>query len=316
MEKGGSMEKQKVLVIVGPTAVGKTAFSVEIAQKLNGEIISGDSLQIYRDLTIGTAKATLEERRGVPHYLLDEREMTETYSASDFQRKGREMIQTIALKGKCPIVVGGTGLYIQSLLYDFQLGGQEELTKKNEIRQKIQALYQQVGKEGLWRKLQEVDAEAACVIHPNDSKKIMRALEVFALTGKSILAQNVKPPASLFETKIIGLTTERDVLYQRINQRVDQMIAQGILEEAKKLFQMPDVQAAQGIGYKEFFPYFSKEASLEDCIVQVKKNSRRYAKRQLTWFRNRMNVEWWDLVTQKEQQEKVVAEIVHWYGKE
>lgn len=300
-------------MIVGPTAVGKTALSISLAQQFNGEIISGDSLQIYRSLDIGTAKATAEEQAGIPHYLIDERDIHESYSAADFQQAARKQIAAIAAKGKLPIVVGGTGLYIQALLYDFQLGskGPEDKEKSEEIRRKYEALAEEKGNDYLWRMLAERDQAAANAIHFNNRRKVIRALEVLEVSGTSIIAEK-QPDQLLYDCLIIGLNTQRELLYQRINQRVDQMLAAGVLEEARRLYQLPDVQAAQGIGYKEFFPYFSGVCDLEEAVEQVKLHSRRYAKRQLTWFRNRMQVHWVDLITAPEEQAAVESEVADW----
>ncbi|MBP1045323.1 tRNA (adenosine(37)-N6)-dimethylallyltransferase MiaA [Enterococcus sp. BWM-S5] len=303
---------EKVLVIVGPTAVGKTALSIHLAKKLGGEIISGDSMQVYRRLDIGTAKADAEERAGIPHYLIDCRDISETYSAADFQQEGRKRIREITERGKLPIIVGGTGLYIQSLLYDFQLGSQKEETP--EIREKYEAFAEAKGNEALWQLLLEKDPTAAAAIHFNNRKKVVRALEVFEVTGYSILTPK-EQPALLYDYFMIGLETERSFLYDRINQRVDLMLKQGLLTEAKLMNDNKEAQAAQGIGYKEFFPYFDGNISLDEAVEQVKQNSRRYAKRQLTWFRNRMDVEWFDLLQQPDELNQLEQQVVQWLEK-
>ena len=301
---------EKVLVIVGPTAVGKTALSIALAKKFNGEIISGDSMQVYRSLDIGTAKVTETEKEGIPHYLIDCREVSETYSAADFQKEGRQKIKEITEKGKLPIIVGGTGLYIQSLLYDFQLGSRE-IDDSPEIRETYNLFAEEKGNQALWQLLQQKDPLAADSIHFNNRKKVIRALEVFDKTGYSILTPKEKP-ARLYDYYLLGLETDRALLYERINQRVDQMMTEGLVEEAKQMFQQPHAQAAQGIGYKEFFPYFSGEQSLEMAVETVKQQSRRYAKRQLTWFRNRMAAHWWDLVQQPTDLPKLEKEVAEW----
>lgn len=299
---------KKVLVIVGPTAVGKTSLSIELAKKLNGEIISGDSMQVYKDLDIGTAKVTEEERAGILHHLIDCRELTETYSVADFQKEGRQVIDLIIAKGKLPIVVGGTGLYIQALLYDFELGAKDEST---EIREEYQQFAETYGNQCLWELLLEKDKQAAESIHFNNRKKVIRALEVFEKTGFSILTPKEKPK-KLYDYFLIGLETDRAQLYARINQRVDIMIAQGLLKEAELLYKNQTQQSVQGIGYKEFFPYFEGKETLEEATEQIKQNSRRYAKRQLTWFRNRMNASWWNLVQAPESIFDLEKEIEHW----
>lgn len=300
----------KVIAIVGPTAVGKTSLSIDLAKRFNGEIISGDSMQVYRGLDIGTAKVTAEEMDGIPHHLIDVRDVDERYSAADFQKAARQKIQEISQRGKLPIIVGGTGLYIQSLLWDFKLGSEGEL-EDDSLRKKYEAFAEEKGNRALWEKLQTVDSLAAEKIHYNNRKKMIRALEVFQLTGHSILEPK-EQPKKLYESFLIGLNTDRAVLYDRINQRVDLMVKQGLLDEAKKLAEMPEAQAAQGIGYKELFPYFSGGSSLESALEEVKLHSRRYAKRQLTWFRNRMSVHWYDLIQQPEMIAEIESDIATW----
>lgn len=300
----------KVIAIVGPTAVGKTSLSIDLAKRFNGEIISGDSMQVYRGLDIGTAKVTEEEMAGIPHHLINVRDIDESYSAADFQATARQAIQDISRRGKLPIIVGGTGLYIQSLLWDYKLGSEGE-PEDDSLRKEFEAYAEEKGNQALWKKLQANDPLAAEKIHYNNRKKMIRALEVFQLTGHSILAPK-EQPKKLYDSFLIGLNTDRAVLYDRINQRVDVMVEQGLLNEAKRLAVMPDVQAAQGIGYKELFPYFSGEISLDTALEEVKLHSRRYAKRQLTWFRNRMSVHWYDLVQQPEIISGIEADIEKW----
>lgn len=300
----------KVIAIVGPTAVGKTSLSIDLAKRFDGEIISGDSMQVYRGLDIGTAKVTSEEMAGIPHHLIDVRDADQSYSAADFQKTARQTIQAITQRGKLPIIVGGTGLYIQSLLWDYKLGSEGE-PEDDSLRKKYEAFAEKNGNQALWEKLRAVDALAAEKIHYNNRKKMIRALEVFQLTGHSILEPK-EQPKKLYDSFLIGLNTERTILYQRINHRVDLMVEQGLLAEAKKLAKTPDVQAAQGIGYKELFPYFSGDTSLEEAVEEVKLHSRRYAKRQLTWFRNRMSVHWYDLVKQPEMISTIEADIARW----
>nr|WP_139124937.1 tRNA (adenosine(37)-N6)-dimethylallyltransferase MiaA [Enterococcus rivorum] len=299
---------KKVLVIVGPTAVGKTALSIEFAKKFNGEIISGDSMQVYRKLNIGTAKATNEEQAGIPHYLLDCREIDENYSVADFQKEGREAIEDISNRGKLPIVVGGTGLYIQALLYDYQLGSQDETT---ETREYYEVLAEEIGNKKLWELLQQKDPLAAKAIHFNNKVKMIRALEIFDKTGRSILTPK-EQPKKLYDYFLVGLETDRQLLYQRINQRVDNMLQEGILTEAELLYKTKNAQSVQGIGYKEFFPYFENKETLEQAVDKVKQNSRRYAKRQLTWFKNRLQASWWDLVQDSSSKLQLEQEVKKW----
>lgn len=301
---------EKVLVIVGPTAVGKTALSVELAKKFNGEIISGDSLQIYQKLDIGTAKIKPEEMEGVPHHLIDVIAPTQNYSAADFQQTGRQLIADITSRGRLPIVAGGTGLYIQSLLYDYQLGAKEDEVGAA-VRRKYEELAEKIGKQTLWEQLNEKDPAAAEKIHWNNQRKVIRALEVFESTGYSITAPK-EAPKRLYDYCMIGLDTDRELLYQRINQRVDQMLAEGLVSEARFVYSLGKIQASQGIGYKELFPYFEGKETLEEAVDQIKQNSRRYAKRQLTWFRNRLNARWFDLVQHPEENRRIEQTISEW----
>ncbi|NJE62639.1 tRNA (adenosine(37)-N6)-dimethylallyltransferase MiaA [Enterococcus durans] len=300
---------EKVLVIVGPTAVGKTALSVELAKKFNGEIISGDSLQIYKKLDIGTAKISTSEMSGIPHHLIDVIEPTDNYSVADFQKAGRQLITEITERGHLPIIAGGTGLYIQSLLYDYQLGAKEEVV--SDVRKKYEELAEKIWKKQLWEYLKEKDPLAAEKIHWNNQRKVIRALEVFEVTGYSIMTPKEKPQC-LYEYCMIGLDTDRKLLYQRIDQRVDQMIAAGLVDEARFVYSLGEIQASQGIGYKELYPYFKGEITLEEAVEQIKQNSRRYAKRQLTWFRNRLKAQWFDLLKQPKQQEEIERVIKKW----
>ena len=300
---------EKVLVIVGPTAVGKTALSVELAKKFHGEIISGDSLQVYKKLDIGTAKIKTSEMEGIPHHLIDVIEPNETYSVADFQKAGRKLITEITERGRLPMIVGGTGLYIQSLLYDFQLGAKEESVTA--LRKKYEELAETLSKKELWEYLKTKDPLAAEKIHWNNQRKVIRALEVFEVTGYSITTPQ-EEPARLYDYCMIGLNTERALLYQRINQRVDSMLEEGLLEEARFVYELGEVQASQGIGYKEFYPYFKGEESLENVVEQLKMNSRRYAKRQLTWFRNRLDAHWFDLLAESSSMEQIDQLIRTW----
>lgn len=302
---------KKIIVIVGPTAVGKTALSIELAQKFNGEVINADSMQVYRGLDIGTAKVTSEEAQGITHHLLDICELDDAYSVARFQVDARQKIDEITARGKLPIIVGGTGLYVQSLIYDYQLG-KKSSDMQPEVREKYEAYEQVHGKEALWRLLKERDPLAAQAIHLNNVRKVVRALEVFEITGKSILMPE-KEPEKLYDDFLIGLSTERALLYQRINQRVYQMLEQGLEEEAKYLLtNYPDSQGALGIGYQEFKPYFNGEVSLDSVIETIQLHSRRYAKRQLTWFRNRMQPYWFDLVQKPNEVNTIEFEIQNW----
>lgn len=271
------LDKVKIIAVVGPTAVGKTALGIELAKRFNGEIISGDSQQVYRHLDIGTAKATLEEQAEAPHHLIDVREVDEAYSAYDFVKEASAAIEDITSRGKLPIIVGGTGLYLQSLLEGYHLGGQVNQEEVLAYRQELEQLADAV----LFDKI----AEQGIEIPELNRRRAIRALEL-ATFGQDL--ENKETP---YDALLIGLNDDRQVLYERINHRVDVMVEKGILDEAKWLYDNHrDVQAARAIGYKELFPYFAGQASLEESVGKLKQNTRRFAKRQLTWFRNRMAV--------------------------
>lgn len=301
---------EKIIVIVGPTAVGKTALSIQLAEKYNGEIISADSMQVYRGLDIGTAKVTKAEAKGIPHHLIDIYEVDDTYTVADFQKQAREKITEVTNRGKLPIIVGGTGLYVQALIYDYQLG-QQEAIENHDLREKYTQYAEVKGNLALWELLKEQDPLAAEKIHFNNQRKVVRALEVFELTGQSIMAPK-EEPKKRYDDFLIGLTTDRTLLYERINQRVYQMLDQGLVEEARSLVVFPETQAALGIGYQEFFPYFAGQLSLEGVIEAIQLHSRRYAKRQLTWFRNRMAPRWFDLVQTPETVVELEEQVENW----
>ena len=269
--------KTKIIVIVGPTAVGKTALSIEVAKRFNGQIISGDSQQVYRGLDIGTAKIRPEEQEGISHHLLNVREVGESYSAYDFVTEATQAIREIEAQGQLPIICGGTGLYIQSLLEGYHLGGSVSHDEILAYRAQLDSW----SDEALFGKIAELGIEIPQI----NRRRAMRALEIAQLGGQ---LENNLPD---YEALLICLDDERQKLYERINQRVDLMIEDGLLEEARWLYeQAPTSQASKGIGYKELFPYFEGQMSLEEAVDKLKQNTRRFAKRQLTWFRNRMSV--------------------------
>ncbi len=275
-------EKIKLIAVVGPTAVGKTALGIELAQQFNGEIISGDSQQVYRQLDIGTAKATPKEQAAAPHHLIDVRDVDETYSVYDFVVEASQAIADITNRGKLPIIVGGTGLYLQSLLEGYHLGGQVDQEKVLAYRKELDQLSDDV----LFEKIAELGKE----IPQLNRRRAIRALEL------DKFGENLENKETNYEALLIGLNDDRQVLYERINHRVDVMVENGVLDEAKWLYDnYRDAQAARAIGYKELFPYFAGEASLDDCIEKLKQNTRRFAKRQLTWFRNRMAVTFYNV---------------------
>lgn len=288
--------KQKLLVIIGPTAVGKTKLSIELAHRFNAEIISGDSMQIYRGMDIGTAKIKKDEMEGIPHHLIDIKEPYENFSVAEFQHLVRAKIKEIAEKGKLPMIVGGTGLYIQSVIYDYRFA---DVPGDEALRRKLEERANEIGNEALHKELMEKAPVSAAHIHPNNRRRVIRALEIFHLTGGKTMHdfQINQQPELMYQTALIGLTMEREKLYERINQRVDLMMKQGLLEEVKSLHSqgLRDCQSIQAIGYKEIYEYLDGKISLEQAVENLKQNSRRYAKRQLTWFRNKMDVQWFNM---------------------
>ncbi|HEN4289465.1 TPA: tRNA (adenosine(37)-N6)-dimethylallyltransferase MiaA [Streptococcus agalactiae] len=289
------MRKIKLIAVVGPTAVGKTALGIELAKTFNGEIISGDSQQVYQKLDIGTAKASKEEQEQAYHHLIDVREVNENYSVYDFVKEAKVAIDTIISKGKIPIIVGGTGLYLQSLFEGYHLGGEVNQETLMAYREKLESL----SDEDLFEKL----TEQSIIIPQVNRRRAIRALEL-AKFGNNL--QNSESP---YDVLLIGLNDDRQVLYDRINRRVDLMMDNGLLDEAKWLYDnYSSVQASKGIGYKELFPYFSKQIPLEEAVDKLKQNTRRFAKRQLTWFRNRMNVEF-IMVGEENYQQKIKRKV-------
>ncbi|CAH2462660.1 tRNA (adenosine(37)-N6)-dimethylallyltransferase MiaA [Bacillus sp. S4] len=304
----GEVQREKVAVIIGPTAVGKTKLSIDLAKALNGEIISGDSMQIYRTMDIGTAKVTTDEMDGIPHYMIDIKDPEDSFSVAEFQERVRKCIREITERGKLPIIVGGTGLYIQSVLFDYQFTDE---AGDATYREQMGKLALERGVEYIHKKLQEVDPESAERIHANNVRRVIRALEIFHTTGEKMSNQLEKQENELlYDVSLIGLTMDREMLYDRINLRVNLMIEQGLLEEVKGLHErgVRDCQSIQAIGYKEIYDYFENRVSLEEAVSQLKTNSRRYAKRQLTWFRNKMDVAWFD-VTDGEKTSEILRYI-------
>ncbi|WP_453996786.1 tRNA (adenosine(37)-N6)-dimethylallyltransferase MiaA [Bacillus nitroreducens] len=289
------MNKEKLVVLIGPTAVGKTKLSIELAKKLNAEIISGDSMQIYKGMDIGTAKITSEEMEGIPHHLIDIKEPHESFSVAEFQEVVRKLITEIHKRGKLPMIVGGTGLYIQSVIFDYQFTDDASDPKYREI------LEQQVAEEGvdtLYQELQQIDPDSAKRIHPNNVRRVIRALEIFKTTGKTMTEyMDDQKQELVYDLALVGLMMDRELLYERINKRVDLMIESGLLHEVARFYSqgLRDCQSIQAIGYKELYEFLDGTISLEEAISKLKQNTRRYAKRQLTWFRNKMNVKWFDM---------------------
>ena len=278
----------KVLVICGATASGKTSLAVECAQQFNGEIISADSMLVYRDMDIGTAKPTMEERQGVPHYLIDVVSPTQAFSVSDYEKMALPIVERLLAEGKTPIICGGTGFYINSLLYKRQFGN---VGANQEIREKYERLAEEMGKEYVHAILREKDPESAQKLHFNDLKRIIRALEIYDVTGKPKSSQDdVLTPR--FDFVSVSIEYPREVLYARINQRVEQMYAQGLLNEINNLLAngvTEDMQSMQGIGYKEVAEGLRLGTSETEIKELIKKNTRNYAKRQQTFFKRMEN---------------------------
>lgn len=285
--------KPRVLAVAGPTASGKTWLGVELAKKYGGEVISADSMQIYKGMDIASAKPTEDEMQGIPHHLIDFLDRDIVFSAADYVRLAREKIDEVLSRGKLPIIVGGTGLYIDSLLENvkFSEGGSDEA-----YRETLYAFAAQEGNEALHRRLEEVDPEAAESIHPNNTVRVVRALEVYHVTGRkfSELKKESRTEESPYDSLIIGLNYhDRQKLYDRINLRVDEMAERGLVEEARELYDHGGMKtAANAIGFKEFIPFFQGVETLEACIDKIKQETRRYAKRQLTWFRKNPSIQW------------------------
>ncbi|WP_408011058.1 tRNA (adenosine(37)-N6)-dimethylallyltransferase MiaA [Pseudalkalibacillus sp. A8] len=286
--------KPALVVIVGPTAVGKTKTSIEIAKAFDGEIINSDSMQVYKGLDIGTAKIKEHEKEGIPHHLFDIRTPFEDYSAVDFQQDVQQKINQLHEQGSLPIMVGGTGLYIRSVTHGYEF---TDVAADPEYRKELEAYVEEQGPEALHERLMKIDAERASQIHPNNFRRVIRALEIHHAAGSLENPKNHSEEESPYNLITVGLTMDREQLYERINLRVDLMMEEGLLEEVQSLYDsgVRNTQAVQGIGYKELYAYFEGECSLEEAVATLKRNSRRYAKRQLTWFRHQMEVEWFDV---------------------
>lgn len=299
---------QKIIVIVGPTAVGKSEFAIKLAKKINGEIISGDSMQIYREVGIGTAKPTEKEQNEVKHYLVDEKSIFEEYSVKDFVDQAKKAINKIIDHGHVPIVVGGTGFYINALVNKLQLGGADDY--KTSVDPKWEEYLEKNGPQKLWDELNERDPEAAKKIPVQNSRRTLRALSVISRTGK-LFSKQQPAITPRYDALIIALNSERQLIYDRINQRVDKMMAAGLLEEADFVFKNKDRahQAIQAIGYKEFFPYFEGEITQTEAINKLKQASRRYAKRQITYFKHQLPVEWFDPLKDQDYQAKIAKRV-------
>ncbi|CAM3845740.1 MULTISPECIES: tRNA (adenosine(37)-N6)-dimethylallyltransferase MiaA [Paenibacillus] len=288
--------KPRLLVLIGPTAVGKTKMSIEIAKAFDCEIISGDSMQVYRGMDIGTAKITKDEMEGVPHHLIDIHEPDYPYSVAEFQEQSQRLIAEITERGKLPFIVGGTGLYVESVCYGYRFSesGADEEFRKEQFR-----YADEYGAEALHRRLAEVDPESAERLHPNDLRRVVRALEVFHVTGIPLSSQLApQKKESPYRLCLVGLTMDRQMLYNRIEERIDLMLKQGLVEEVAALMKKgfgPGLVAMQGLGYKEIVSYLQGECSYEEAVTLLKRDTRRFAKRQLSWFRHMKDIEWVDV---------------------
>lgn len=287
--------KRPLILIAGPTASGKTKASVLLAKAINGEIISADSMQIYKGMDIGTAKVRPYEMEGIPHYMIDEWDADFPCSVATFKEKVKGYLEEIYAKGKTPILVGGTGFYINAILFDTQF---EETEADTTYRAMLESFVKENGPVALHKQLEAIDPKSAMSIHPNNVKRVIRAMEYYKETGCLISEHNEKEKEkragneSPYDYTFFALSMERSILYERINLRIDQMIDEGLVEEVKGFFDAglsEELPSMKAIGYKEFFPYFRGQQSLEDCVEKLKQNTRNYAKRQLTWFRNQAN---------------------------
>ena len=288
------LSKSRVIAVGGPTASGKTALSVGLAKAFGGEIINADSMQIYKNLDVGTAKPSIEERQGVPHYLLDFLPPETPYSVADFTAAADPLIQEITARGKLPLVVGGTGLYITSLLNGMAFAPEK---MDPAIRARLQERAEAEGGAALYAELQSIDPNYAAQVHPNNLPRVIRALELYAATGRRMSEErvNARPAEPPYRSLCLCLTCrDRAVLYDRIERRVNLMVENGVLAEAKQVYDHRDTYRtpAQAIGYKEFFPYFEGTGSLDECTARLKQATRNYAKRQLTWFRRQNDAVW------------------------
>lgn len=289
-----NQSKKPLIILTGPTAVGKTALSIALAKKINGEIISADSMQVYRKMDIGSAKIKPEQMQGVPHYMIDILDPKESFHVVEFQKRGNEYIQEIYEKGKIPIIVGGTGFYIQALLYNIDFTENDE---DKPYRKELEALAKANGNLYLHHMLQEVDPESAKTIHYNNVKRVIRALEFYKETGIPISLHNEeqKNHESPFSFKYFVLNHERQVVYDRIDKRVDEMLKEGLVDEVKDLLQYgctKDMVSMQGLGYKQIANYLDGSVSYEQAVYEIKRDTRHFAKRQITWFKRERDVIW------------------------
>lgn len=298
--------KPKVIVIVGPTASGKTSASIKLAKLINGEIISADSMQIYKEMTIGTAKPTIEEQEGIPHYLIDVVSPEETFNVTKYKELAEMAIEEILKKGKTPIIVGGTGLYVSTLINGIEFA---EVGEDLVYREEMTKLAEEKSAEYIHNMLRKVDPDAADAIEVNNIRRVIRALEIYRLTGKTKTQLDKESRKEVkYDYKVYGIETPREELYNRINVRVDKMFEDGLLEEVNAINTKYKISstAIQGLGYKEVIEYIDGKVSYEEMVEKLKMETRRYAKRQLTWFRREEKIVWYRL---DEIVEKIVGEL-------
>ena len=305
-------KKNPMIILTGPTAVGKTDLSIQLAKAMNGEIISADSMQVYRHMDIGSAKVTPEEMDGVPHHLIDVLEPEEEFNVVVFQKLAKEALTGIYEREHIPIIVGGTGFYIQALLYDIDFTENDGDTT---IRRELEKLAQTQGAGCLHQMLQEIDPEAAAAIHQNNVKRVIRAIEFYRQTGKKISLHNEqeREKQSPYQFLYYVLDTDRKTLYERIDRRVDLMMEHGLVDEVKHLADMGctrDMVSMQGLGYKEILDYLSGEISLEEAVYILKRDTRHFAKRQITWFKRERDVRWLELEQFQNDRKKVLEHIL------
>jgi tRNA dimethylallyltransferase len=300
---------QKLICLVGPTAIGKTKTAIELAKIFDCEIVSGDSMQVYSELSIGTAAPTAAEQSQVPHHLVHCQSVFEPYDVHDFVEQAQREINKIEAKDKLPLLAGGTGFYAKALLYDLALGGKQEETNDPALEEELQ----EKGPQAMWDKLNKLDPNAAAKIPWQNARRTLRALTVIKQTGQPF-SQQQKEVKPRYDFLVLGLNTDRALLYERINQRVDVMMEQGLLKEAQFVFDNRGriYQAKQAIGYKEFFPYFEKKTELTTCVEKLKQSSRRYAKRQLTYFRHQLPVRWFDPLQDPAYLSKMAQVVKNW----
>ena len=307
------MPKEKVIVICGATASGKTALSIELAKKIDGEIVSADSMQIYKYMNIGTAKPTAQEMQWIPHYMIDCISPEQRFSVAEYKKLAKQAIRKIIEKGKIPIVVGGTGLYIDSLIYEIEY---PNIEFDEEYRKLLEKKVQEEGLETLYQEAKRIDEKAVQKISHNDQKRILRILEIYHATGKTKTQQEEesRKKETEFDYYVYALNWDRDVLYDRINQRVDIMLQQGLVNEVRtilnKYVHFPT--AMQGLGYKEVVEYLEEKCTKEEMTEKIKQETRRYAKRQLTWFRKNKQTMWLEGNKSTEENIQVILEDINW----